>query len=470
MRGATLLLAALAACGGDAGHGRTNVLLICVDDLRPDLGCMDLPGARTPHLDALAAEGRLFTHHYVTVPTCGASRHALLTGRYPVDARAYGNAAFELRMADEEPDAPESVAHLFRRAGYRTISIGKVTHAPNGKVDGVPELPYSWDEVGAPHGEWRNSWDAFFGYADHTGRVQGESPPFELLEDTTDESYPDGLIADAAAARLAALADEDAPFFLAVGFYKPHLPWCAPQAYWDLHPVAGVDLTPNPDPPADSDRALTLNASSELLRNYGGYPGDPRVDEDYARHLRRAYRASVSYADAQVGRVLAALDDAGLAESTVVALWSDHGWHLGDHGVWGKHTLHERSLRSPLIVRAPGMARAGAACAEVVESVDVYPTLAALCGLTPPEDLDGASLAAQLADPGAATDGRASSWWRKAGKAKGHSVRTERWRLTTWKREGTPILVELYDHEADPHETVNVAGDHLDVVEALSPE
>lgn len=463
-----LLLLGLAACDGEAGHEHTNVLLICVDDLRPDLGCMDLPDARTPCLDALAAEGRLFTRHYVAVPTCGASRYALLTGRHPVEPRAFGNAAFELLLSPEEPQAPESVAHLFRRAGYRTVSIGKVSHSPDGLVDDVPELPWSWDEVGAPHGEWRNAWDAFFGYADHTGRIQGQTPSFEALEGTTDDSYPDGLIAAAAAARLAELADAGDPFFLAVGLYKPHLPWCAPQEYWDLHPEDGVDLSPNPEAPAGSDRELTLHASKELLRNYGGHDGDPREDEGYARHLRRAYRASVSYADAQVGRVLAALEVSGLSDSTVVALWSDHGWHLGDHGVWGKHTLHERSLRSPLVLRVPDMASPGAPCAEVVESVDLYPTLAALCGLAPPAGLDGSSLVPQLEDPAAASDGRASSWWGRSNRPRGHSLRTDRWRLTRWEREGSTLLVELYDHLADPNETVNVAADHADVVEALT--
>jgi len=463
-----LLLLPLAACGEDARTEHANVLLICVDDLRPDLGCMDLELARTPNLDALAARGRLFTHHYVSVPTCGASRLALLTGRHPVDPRSFGNAAFDLLASDVEPEQPESFVHLLRRSGYRTISIGKITHSPDGLDEGGPELPYSWDEVGAPHGPWPNSWDAFFGYADHSGRVRGESPPFELLEGTVDASYPDGLIADAAARELAALAELDGPFLLAVGFYKPHLPWCAPQAYWDMHPAESVDLPQTSQPPQGSDRELTLHGSGELLVNYGGYQGDPRVDEDYARHLRRAYRASVSYVDAQVGRVLEALHDTGLEDSTTVVLWSDHGWHLGDHGVWGKHTLHERSLRSPLIVRTPGLPQPGVACDAVVESVDLFPTLAELCGLELPGELDGTSLVPQLEDPGSASDGRASSYWRRAGRAKGHSVRTQRWRLTRWRRAGEQIFVELYDHQADPEESTNVAAERPDVVAELS--
>jgi iduronate 2-sulfatase len=468
MHRALLLLLPLAACGGNDRSEHTNVLLICVDDLRPDLGCMDLARARTPNLDALADQGRLFTQHYVSVPTCGASRLAMLTGRHPVDPRSFGNGAFELLAADDEPEQPESFVHLFRRAGYRTVSIGKITHSPDGRVEGEPELPYSWDEVGAPHGQWPDSWDAFFGYADHTGRAKGESPPYELLEGTEDTSYPDGLIAAAAERELAQLAERDAPFLLAVGFYKPHLPWCVPEPYWDMHPIESVDLPPNPHAPQDSDRDLTLHASGELLVNYGGYQGDPRVDQDYARHLRRAYRAAVSYVDAQVGRVLDALDRAGLEDSTVVVLWSDHGWHLGDHGVWGKHTLHERSLRSPLIVRAPGFTAPGVACGAIVESVDLFPTLTELCGLELPGELDGTSLVPQLEDPASPSDGRASSWWRRAGRAKGHSLRTDRWRLTRWRRAGEQILVELYDQEADPEESVNVAAGRPEVVEELS--
>jgi len=461
-----LALCLLAACGG-CDPARTNVLLVCVDDLRPDLGCMDLPTAQTPNLDRLASQGRLFLRHYVAAPTCGASRCALLTGRRPVAAKSVGNAAFELLRRDEEPQDSESFAHLFRRAGYRTISIGKVTHTPDGLAsDGAAELPYSWDEVGAPRGQWKDSWDAFFAYADGSGRTKGDSPPFEVLEGTSDEDYPDGLIARAAVARLESLAEQDQPFLLAVGFYKPHLPWCAPRRYWDLHPMSALDLPANPSPPSEVDRSISLHASAELLRNYGGYQGDPRVDLDYARHLRRAYRASVSYVDAQVGKVLDALEETGLADSTLVVLWSDHGWHLGDHGVWGKHTLHERSLRSPLILRLPGMSAPGEASDAIVESVDIYPTLIDLCGLEAPSGLDGVSLRPQLEHAGAAGRERALSFWRRSG-FEGTSLRTDRWRLTRWTRDGAPVMVELYDHEKDPEESVNVAGDRSQVVDRL---
>ena len=444
------------------------MLLICVDDLRPDLGCMDLETARTPHLDQLAQAGRLFERHYVAVPTCGASRFALMTGRTPVEPASFGNDAFSLLVDQPESEEPESFAHLFKRAGYTTVSIGKISHAPHGHTtDGKPELPHSWDEVGLPAGKWRNAWDAFFAYADGSGRSKGESPPFEVLEDTDDTSYPDGLIAREAVGALRELGESGAPFVLAVGFFKPHLPWCAPKTYWDRHPMAEVDLPTHKDPPAEVDASITLHPSDELLRNYGGYQGDPRVDDDYARHLRRAYRASVSYVDAQVGKVLAALEDEGLAENTIVVLWSDHGWHLGEHGVWGKHTLHERSLRSPLIMRTPGLARPGEATSAIVRSVDVYPTLVELCGLERPDGLAGASLVPQLEDPGRATSTPAQSWWRKSQKVTGTSLRSDRWRVTLWERDGQLVLTELYDHEKDPEETVNVAGEHLDVVERL---
>jgi iduronate 2-sulfatase len=451
------------ACGSEADASR-NVLLVCVDDLRPDLGCMDLPSAVTPSMDALAAEGRLFRHHYVSVPTCGASRFAMLSGRRPREPRSFGNSAFELL---QDGQGPVTFAQLFRESGYRTICIGKVSHQPDGRIEGEPQMPSAWNEVGAPRGKWANSWDAFFAYADGSGRTRGESPPFEVAE-VGDDGYPDGLIAKAAAARLGKLAREDKPFLLAVGFYKPHLPWASPRRYWDLHPADSISLPAQPRPPVGVERSISLHGSGELLHNYGGYAGDPRVDEDYARHLRRAYRAAVSYVDTQVGVVLEALEDTGLADSTVVVLWSDHGWHLGDHGVWGKHTLHERSLRSPLIVRVPGMARAGEATGAIVESVDLFPTLVELCGLELPAGLPGQSLVPLLKDPALASDGRAVSSWRKSGGLRGLSVRSDRWRLTRWTRDGEEVLVELYDHGEDPEESVNVAAEHPGVVAELS--
>lgn len=461
----------LAACGGSQ-HPGPNVLLICVDDLRPDLGCMDLPSAATPRMDQLAAEGRLFRRHYVAVPTCGASRFALLTGRRPAQPLSYGNTAFQLLQTEDERQ-PASLVQLMRESGYTTISIGKVSHHPDGRLtdargagSGEPEMPGSWDEVGAPLGKWRAPWVAFFGYADGSGRTKGESPPFEV-EEVNDSGYPDGLIAQAAAARLERLAGDDEPFMLAVGFYKPHLPWTSPRRYWDLHPPASVDLPAQQTAPEGVERKISLHRSSELLRNYGGYAGDPRVDEDYARHLRRAYRAAVSYVDAQVGVVLDALESSGLADSTVVVLWSDHGWHLGDHGIWGKHTLYERSLRSPLIVRTPNMLHAGEASDAIVESVDLYPTLVELCALDRPEGLDGQSLAALLDNPQAASDGRALSAWHKAGDLRGLSLREDRWRMTRWTKAGEEVLVELYDHRADPEESVNVAQSHPAVLTQL---
>ncbi len=459
-----LLLAALTACGTDvprehAGE-RTNVLLICVDDLRPDLGCLDLPSARTPNLDGLAARGRLFRRHYIAVPTCGASRLAMLTGLRPNDPVTFGNRAFELLAREGRPDRPESFAAMLRDAGYTTVSIGKVTHAPDGRAKtGVPELPHSWDEVGAPHGRWPTSWDAFFGYADGSGRVKGESPPFEQLDSTGEDSYPDSLIADAAVEKIGQLTSEPAPFLLAVGFYKPHLPWCSPGAYWDLHPMEGVDLPANPRAPLDTDPSVSLHRSGELRGNY------VRVGE--TRELRRAYRAAVSYADAQVGRVLDALDRSGASNSTVVVVWSDHGWHLGDHGIWGKHTLHERSLRSPLILRVPGMKEPGEATDAIAESVDLYPTLAALCGIDAPKGLDGRSLVPLLHDPDATWNGRARSFWSKSKGVAGESLRTDRWRLTRWTRSGEQVLVELYDHQGDPEESANVVEEYPEVVEGI---
>lgn len=453
------------ASSADAAAPKYNVLFIAVDDLRPQLGCYGHEEMVTPALDKLAREGRRFNHHYVQVPTCGASRCALLTGQYPATPAAYENGAFSA-LDRTAGAAPVSLPALFRQHGYKTVSIGKITHEPDGRRrDGEPELPYAWDEVGMPHGEWKDAWAAFFGYADGTTRVVGQTPATERA-DVPDTAYADGLIANAAVAKLDEL--KDTRFFLAVGFIKPHLPFNAPSRYWDLYDAATIPAPPNPEPPANVDPAISLHGSREMRGNYGGLSRKGPVTPEEASHLRHAYRACVSYVDAQIGRVLAELDRLGLSESTIVVVWGDHGWHLGEHGVWGKHTLHEVALRSPLIVRLPQMHAPGIPAEGLVESVDIFPTLAELCGLPIPDELLGESFSQLLGDPQATGKQAVYGFWRNG---RGHSIRTPRYRLTQWTAaEDTSNVVqsELYDHENDPNETVNVAGAHPEVVELLS--
>lgn len=449
-----------------SSQAQTNVLFICVDDLRPQLHCYGREEMETPNIDRLASQGRLFTRHYVQCPTCGASRCALLTGRYPSQPAHYDNEAFHALPRDEKQSL-ESLPSMLRSHGYRTVSIGKITHSPDGMTDnGDVELPFAWDEIRTPAGKWKTGWDAFFAYADGSTRIPGNTPATERA-DVPDDGYPDALIADAAIEELNVLKGE--PFFLAVGFFKPHLPFNAPQRYWELYDGAGIPPAPNSAPAEGINPAISLHKSGELTPRYTGLKKGGVVDESEAARLRQAYAACVSYVDAQIGRVLAELDRLGLSENTIVVVWGDHGWHLGEHGIWGKHTLHEVALRSPLIIRVPRQSEAGVESKTIVESVDIFPTLAELCGLSP-SNLDGKSFAATVTDPSASDNEPAVGFW---GGGRAHTLRTDRYRLTEWldRRDRTKaIQIELYDHQVDPHETQNISADHAELVEQLRAE
>ena len=443
------------------------MLFIAIDDLRPQLGVSGFEFMHTPNLDGLAATGRYFARHYVQAPTCGASRYSMLTGIRPHLPEHLNNNAFRNLMPREEPETPESIAHLFRRNGYYTAAIGKISHTPDGKLysyegegDGAPEMPFSWDEATGPVGKWKTGWNAFFGYSDGSNRnmERGAYPAFERAA-VPDTSLPDGVIAMDAVQKLREIKDR--PFFLAVGFFKPHLPFTAPEKYWALYDDLEMDISPNPESP-EGVLDASLHRSSEMFNNYGPHDSvggaGVRIDDAHAHTLRQAYYASVSYVDAQVGKVLDELDALGLSDNTIVVVWGDHGWHLGDHTIWGKHSTFERSLKSVLMIRAPGMKQPGEPAEGIVESLDIYPTLAELAGLTAPEGLTGASLVPLLEDPGYAGKNAAYGYWRGR-----RTLRTDRYRITEYE-EGA---VELFDHENDPFETRNVASDNSEVVEEL---
>lgn len=467
-----LLLLGLLACQSEPDAllpERPNILLICVDDLRPELGCYGAAHVRSPNIDRLAAEGRRFARHYVQAPTCGASRYGLLSGMRPVHPAQLGNHFMVQHTSkQEEGETPESFVHHFRRHGYRTVGIGKISHQADGLARRDPdelELPHSWDEMLVRYDKWGKGDAPFFGFADGSNRntLKFEVPPIEA-GDVDDLGYPDGLHAELALTKLDELAASDQPFLLAVGFYKPHLPLTAPKRYWDLYDRASIPLSPNPDDPGESARPF-IHRSAEFFDRYklgkefGG--AGKRVSDPYARELRHAYLACVSYVDAQVGKLLDRLDDHGLADDTIVVLWGDHGWHLGDHTVWGKHTLFERSLQSPLIMRVPGMAQPGVATSSLAGSIDVYPTLCELAGLPVPTGLDGLSMRPLLDDPSTATRRPVYGYQRQA-----MSMRTDRWRLLLRKR-GDHWQAALFDHEADPFETQDLAAARPEQVEAL---
>ncbi len=471
----SILLAALVLCsspaaGEPAGSQQPNVLLIAVDDLRPQLRCYGHDEMVTPQLDRLAAESRLFQRHYVQVPTCGASRYALLTGRRPSQTKALNNGAFA-KLSRTRTEQPQTMPEHFRRQGYTTVCIGKISHQPDGRVytyqgqgDGRVEVPMAWSDLKTPYGKWKYGWGSFFGYADGQGRTFHPHPTPTEAADVSDEGYPDGLIAQAALQQLGKLNEDDKPFFLAVGFYKPHLPFNAPKKYWDLYDPKTLPLAPQPKPPV-SPTVRNWHSSGEMFR-YRHPPEHDRVskiDDDYARHLRHGYCACVSYVDAQIGKVLDELERLGLKENTIVVVWGDHGWHLGDHGIWGKHTTFERSLRSTLIIRTPEMPHAGVGTNALVETLDLYPTLVDLCGLPAVTGLSGTSLRVVLEDPEHPGKDVALSYWRRT-----RSARTARWRLTQQPaRAESQGQLELYDLQSDPRELRNVAKANHEIVEQL---
>jgi len=444
-----------------ASATRPNVLFIAIDDLRGDLGVLGVAHAQTPQLDRLAHSSRLFTHHYTQVPTCGASRCALLRGLYPT-APAYvgNNAILETHAAWQA----ESLPAWLRQQGYATYALGKITHYPGGLTgkdwNELPEeLPGAWTRCWLPDSPWKTPLAIMHGYANGKPRKPGVTPPWEAV-DGPDETYPDAWIAGEAVAQLRRLAAGDTPWFFAVGFFKPHLPFAAPRSWHDRH---AHDDIPAPEVAPGARSGLSWSASGEMMRNYFHDGRDPREDPAYAAQLRRAYAAGVSYTDAQVGRVLDTLKELGLAEDTIVVLWSDHGFLTGEHAMWGKHTLYETALRSPLMIRYPGLPAAGKASDAIVETVDLYPTLLDLCGLPAPAHLDGRSLRPQLEDPSAPTAKPAQAWW-----GKGRSLRNDRWHLIAYpgKTEDAPA-VELFDMVHDRAELTNVAPAHPDVVSQL---
>ena len=473
--------------GAAQADNRPNVLFICVDDLRPQLACYGNETMVTPNLDRLAGQGMLFKRHYVQAPTCGASRCSLLTGLRPNRPELLRNDAFTT-LPRTDPGHPISLPGLFRENGYATVSVGKVSHSPNGlryakpsgrfdeqghmlysgPDDRAHELALSWDAAYGPIGEWGDPWSAFFGYAGGGTRsyVEPKSPAVEAAE-APDAGYPDGITAEAAIHELRRLRDR--PFFLSVGFYKPHLPFCAPKKYWDLYDRERIPLAPHPEPPKNADPSLSLHRNGELTGRYAAL-GDPaHATEAEARKLRHGYFACVSYVDAQIGKVLNELDRLGLRDNTIVVVWGDHGWHLGDLHVWGKHTTFEFSLRSALLIDAPGMP-GGANTDALVESLDLYPTLAGLCGLDAPHFLDGTDISPVLEDPAHPGKDGAFGHWRR-GKHIATSLRTPRYRLTVWKDPaGRIVQTELYDHKTDPDETTNIAEEQPAVVRELMPQ
>lgn len=504
-----------------ANAQKPNVLFIAIDDLRPELGCYDSPIAKTPVMDELASQGLLFNRAYCQQAICRPSRASLMTGTRPETTGLFHN---YVSLRELQPDVVTLPQHFIAN-GYEAAYSGKIFH----KGDTDEGKSWSRDRVKWKKGLKKPQYYAlpenrklrndnfkkmFEKYGEAAKRGLGNGPAYECA-DVPDETYPDGfntLLAIETMKEMA--ADKSKPFFMAMGYKLPHLNWIAPKKYWDLYDPKEIPLELDGTSPAGG-AAMGLHASFEL-RVRAGIPKSGPIDEELSRTLKHAYLASVSYVDAQIGLLLETLEKEGLRDNTIIVLWSDHGWHLGDMGVWGKATNYEIATRVPMMIWTPDMKARGAKTNALVELVDIYPTLCELAGLSVPGHLEGKSFVPLLEDPKQKWKEAAFSqypnpalreWaanplsvgmretffgplineveqkiiqqqgdkWNRDLFEKylmGYTIRTDRYRLVSWRDhrnvEAEPVFVELFDHASDPQESTNVASSQPEVVKRLS--
>lgn len=471
MLGAAVAWAGLCAVSPAAGP-RPNVLLIVSDDLNCFLGCYGDPRVKTPNIDRLAARGVRFDRAYCAYPLCGPSRNSFLTGLYPNATGIHANAQIFRQTIPSQRSMPQA----FRLAGFFAGRIGKLYHynVPASVGTNGHDDPGSWELEINPAGVERLEEQPRI-FSLEPGKFGATLSWY--ASPAGDRRHTDGMMADEAAWVLERCGrDRSRPFFLAVGFYRPHTPFVAPKTpYFDMYPEAEMPVVTGV---AEDQRDLPAAALASRK------PEHDTMTDAQRRQALQAYSASISFLDAQVGRVLDALDEQGLADDTIVVFTSDHGYHMGEHGLYQKKSLFEESARVPLVIAAPGRCRAGGVAEAPVSHVDLFPTLAELCGVPTPDNLQGQSLVPLLEDPSregrgwALTQvmrgdgpGRASRAQGAEAPGKpffGYSLRTRRWRYTEWD-EGRAGR-ELYDHEADPRELVNLADapDRAAVVADLS--
>lgn len=458
---------------------KPNILLICVDDLKPNLGCYGDDLAKTPNLDRLAARGMRFDLAYCNQAVCAPSRNNLLLGSRSTSLGIY-NLSDNFRKA--VPNAV-TLPQYFKQHGWRAEAIGKILHTGHGNHDdeaswSVPPIKEKvieyLDPANSANGQLTRE-EAFF-TNQKLGKIRSlpKGAAWENL-DVPDNAYADGRIADAGIRSLqAAKAKPDEPLFLALGFVKPHLPFTAPRKYWEMHDPYASRLPQRTTPPEGAPEYAGKTLGE--LNNYTPIPENPPLTEETQRILIHGYYAAVSYMDAQLGRVLDELDRLELAQKTIIVLWGDHGWHLGDHGMWTKHTNYEQANRIPLFIIAPGVTQPGSHTKQPAETVDVLPTLIELAGLPKhpgPQPLDGTSLVPVLKDPATRVRNYATHAFPRQRDGKpvmGRAIRTERYRLVEWKTPGAApetADLELYDYQDDPLETCNLANTQVDVVKDL---
>lgn len=444
-------------------EGKRNVLFIAVDDLKPTIGCYGDRWARTPNLDRLAAKGTIFERAYCMQAVCSPSRNAVLTGLRPQTLRIHD---LGTNFRKSVPDVV-TLPQLFKEKGWKTEAMGKIFHVGHGNHDddiswSVPHWQAKTVGYALPENRAKRSREEAL-FENEPTRKAAKLPRGAPVEsaDVSDNAYPDGKIADEAIRRLQmAKRNSGQPFFLAVGFLKPHLPFCAPQRYWDMHDPAKLPM-PSQSTPPDGAPDFAPSGWGEL-RQYAGIPKMGPLDDRETRRLIHGYYAAVSYMDAQLGRVLDELDRLDLAKDTIIVLWGDHGWHLGDHGMWCKHTNYEQATRAPLLVSDPRK-KSGRRSHAIVEFVDIYPTLCELAGIAQPAHLQGKSLA-PLLDSEDSAEMHAVAFQiyprgsREHGPLLGQAARTDRWRYVEWQTaDGKVAARELYDLRSDPLETRNLA-------------
>ncbi len=493
---AAILTSVLLTSGiwADEPDSRPNVLFIAVDDLRPELGCYGKDYVKSPHIDRLAKSAVTFTRAYCQEAVCNPSRASLMTGLRPDTLKVWD---LKTAFRTTRPDAV-TLPQYFKRHGYHTAAIGKIYHnvipdpqswsEPKLHIDGYPFDPDAvyrhprnvrWlaerrEQIIRDGGQDR--------YIDRLGQWYLKAGATENA-DVPDNAYFDGAQTDVALEKLGELKQKRQPFFLAVGYYRPHLPFNAPKKYWDLYDRDKIPLAENDDLPKDAP-TMAINTIREL-RGYTDFKDAPRPDqgrltEAQTRRLRHGYFACVSYIDAQVGRLLDGLNELDLDENTIVVLWGDHGWKLGEHNSWCKMTNYEIDTRVPLIVRVPGAKENGQPCARLVEFVDIYPTLCEAAGLKVPDELEGKSFMPLLHDRSRPWKKAAYSQFLREGiwmgpdgiEYMGYTVRTERYRYVEWINWQTKEFAgrELYDERNDPQENVNIAElpENRKIVEGLS--
>jgi iduronate 2-sulfatase len=444
---------------------KPNVLFIAVDDLRTELGCYGNIRIKSPNIDQLASEGILFERAYCQEPICMATRASLLSGYRPTHSNIYNCESLKKLV----PDAL-TLNKYFAKNGYDVWATGKIYHY---KEDHKDQFGNQWVTA---QGKWQGrgylSAEAIQQVNEYAeeyenirgGESAGRGPAFEA-PDVPDNAYEDGAQADLAIAQLTKFKQSKNPFFMAVGFRKPHLPFNAPKKYWDMYNEKDMQLANNPFLPKGATEFTPYNF--EELRNYYGIPKDQALfSDELSRKLIHGYYACVTYIDTQIGKLLSELDRLNLRDNTVIVLWGDHGWKLGEHGMWCKHTPFELDCHVPMIFSAPGMKQRGIRTSAFSEFVDIYPTLCELCGMELPDHLEGDSLVSLFNQPDRQWKNAAFTMWPKKNRTNpqkaiiGYSIKTEQYRYTEWTKasSGKVLAKELYDHHSDPNENENIAS------------